>query len=211
MHIDMHYDMKDCFYDEDLVAIRENPKLSFDEFVALKRHDGQCEVFRWDNYIMAGYVLFPDWFHNNIFITHKVANIGNSRRHEHMEIREENPLYMDSYIQQYVGDAGKYLEGISGDDYKLPWIVNLDLDIFYSDNPKIQLFSDDYILWIAECLQRNLKNIAALTIAISPDCLGGEEMIDKWANGFRILEIMSDQLTCLKDLIKEYTDITSSI
>ena len=130
MHIDMHYDMLDCFYEEDLVAIKENPKLSFDDFISLKRHDGQCNVFRWDNYIMAGYVLFPDWFHTNIFLTQKEGNIRGSWGNKHMNIREENPLCMDDYIQQYVGEPSKFLDGFGGDDYKLPWIVNLDLDVF---------------------------------------------------------------------------------
>ncbi len=46
------------------------------------------------------------------------------------------------------------------------------------------------IMRIAELLQQNFENIAALTIAISPDCLGGDEMSDKWANGFHLLQIM---------------------
>ena len=210
MHIDMHYDMLDCFYDEDLVAIKKNHKLSFDDFVTLKRHDWQCEVFRWDNYIMAGYALFPDWFHTNIFLTQNEGDKRESWGNKHMNIREDNLLYMDFYIQQYIGEPSKYLDGFSGDDYKLPWIVNLDLDVFYTVSSKIQLFSDDYIRIVAAALQKNIKNIAALTIAISPDCLGGKEMCDKWANGFRILKIMSEQLECLNGFFNECTGIIRS-
>lgn len=207
MHIDMHYDLLDCFYEEDLVVIKENPKLPFDDLICLKKHDGQCNVLRWDNYIMAGYVLFPDWFHTNVFLTQKEGNIKGIWGNKHMSIREENPLCLDDYIQQYVGEPSKFLDGFSGDDYRLPWIVNLDLDIFYTVYSKIQLFSDDYIRIVAASLQRNIKNIAALTIAISPDCLGGKEMDDKWANGFRILKIMSEQLECLKGFFDECSDI----
>ena len=71
----------------------------------------------------------------------------------------------------------------------------------------IQLFSDDYIRCIAEILQKKLGNIAALTIAISPDCLGGEEMKDKWANGMRLLRIMSEKLECLKTFEDDFSKV----
>ena len=116
-----------------------------------------------------------------------------------MIIKEENPLFMEECIDQYVDEPYKYLDGFKGNDYKLPWIVNLDLDVFYTGNSYIQLFSDDYIRRIAEIIQNNLdKKVAVLTIAISPDCLGGDEMRSKWANGMRLLRIMSDKLICLK-------------
>ena len=74
MHIDRHYDMLDCFYDEDLLPLRNNPHMPYNEFKNLKRTKGAGEkydVFRWDNYIMAAYTLQPDWFHTNIFLTHR--------------------------------------------------------------------------------------------------------------------------------------------
>ena len=199
MHIDRHYDMLECFKNEDLEPIRHNPKISFEEFSQLKRDDGEFQVFRWDDYIMAGYVLYPDWFHTNIFRTCQEGDIGKSWGHKPMKIREENPLFMEWCIEQYIGEPSEYLDGFSGNDFKLPWIVNLDLDVFYTSDSHIKVFSDDYIMRIAELLQQNFENIAALTIAISPDCLGGDEMSDKWANGFHLLQIMSEKLECLKD------------
>lgn len=88
--------------------------------------------------------------------------------------------------------------------------MNLDLDVFYTSDSHIKVFSDDYIMRIAELLQQNFENIAALTIAISPDCLGGDEMSDKWANGFHLLQIMSERLECLKDFFNDYSDIVTS-
>ena len=70
MHIDRHYDMLDCFHDEDLELLRNNPHMPYDEFKELKRTKDIGEkygLFRWDNYIMATYVLQPHWFHSNIF------------------------------------------------------------------------------------------------------------------------------------------------
>lgn len=74
-----------------------------------------------------------------------------------------------------------------GKDFKLPWIVNLDLDVFYTADSHKQLFSDDYIRRIAELLQDNISRIAVLTIALSPECLGGDSLGGKWDNGFRML------------------------
>ena len=210
MHIDRHYDMLECFKNEDLEPIRHNPKISFEEFCLLRRDDGEFQVFRWDDYIMAGYVLYPDWFHTNIFLTCQEGDIGKSWGHKPMKIREENPLFMEWCIEQYIGEPSEYLDGFSGNDFKLPWIVNLDLDVFYTSDSHIKVFSDDYIMRIAELLQQNFENIAALTIAISPDCLGGDEMSDKWANGFHLLQIMSEKLECLKDFFNDYSDIVTS-
>jgi hypothetical protein len=37
-----------------------------------------------------------------------------------------------------------------------------------------------------------MHNIQVLTIALSPECLGGEEIKDNWSNAFRILKIMAE-------------------
>lgn len=203
MHIDRHYDLLDCFDDADLEPLRINPKISYDSYDNLMRGDGQYKLLRWDNYIRAGQVLHPNWFHVNLFLTQNNGDIGTSWGHKPMTIREENPLFMEWYIQQYIGEHEKYLDGFNGDDYKHKWIVNLDLDVFYTCDSNIQLFSDDYIRRIAQVLNDNLSRIEVLTIAISPDCLGGKDMSEKWENGFRILKTMSEQLTCIKELFLE--------
>lgn len=149
-------------------------------------------------------MLHPRWFHTNILLTHKEGDPNRcSWGHKPITIREENPLYMEWCIQQYIGEPNKYLDGFNGNDYRLHWIVNLDLDVFFTGNSYIQLFSDDYIRLIAEIFQSNLKRIEVLTIAISPECLGGKELYDKWENGFRILKIMSEKLNCLKQFIAD--------
>ena len=203
MHIDRHYDMLECFCDEDLQPLRDNPHMSYDEFKNLKRTkdtDEKYGVFRWDNYIMAAYTLQPDWFHTNIFLTHQEGDIGSSWGHKAFTLHEENPLYMDFYINQYIGEPSEFLADFIDEDYKLPWIVNIDLDVFYTiHSPHIQLFSDEYIRFIAKLLNDNMKNIQVLTIALSPDCMGGHDMKEKWINSIRILKIMSEELDCLKE------------
>ena len=44
-----------------------------------------------------------------------------------------------------------------------------------------------------------ISNIQTLTIALSPDCVKGEDMEEKWHNSFRILKIMSEEIELLKE------------
>lgn len=201
MHIDRHYDMLDCFYDEDLDPLRSNPHMSYDEFKVLKRTKDigeKYDVFRWDNYIMATYSLQPEWFHSNIFLTHKEGTLGGSWGHKPFSIYEINPLQMGWAINQYIGEPGKFLDGLENDDYKLPWIVNIDIDVFYTTE-HIQLYSDEYIRYIARLINKNMSNIQVLTIALSPDCIKGEDMKEKWSNSFYILKIMAEEIELLKE------------
>ncbi len=201
MHIDRHYDMLDCFHDEDLELLRNNPHMPYDEFKELKRTKDIGEkygLFRWDNYIMATYVLQPSWFHSNIFLTHKEGNISDSWGRKPFAMYEICPLYMDWAINQYIGEPDKFLDGLENDDYKLPWIVNIDIDIFYTAE-HIQLYSDEYVRHIARLINKYMSNIQTLTIALSPDCVKGENMEEKWRNSFHILKIMSEEIELLKD------------
>ena len=209
MHIDRHYDLQDNFHDDDLATLNCKPNISFEDYAGQMREDKQFKVLRWDNYIYAGYVLRPKWFNTNIFLTHKDGSPDPFWGHKPLKIREENPLFMEGIIQQFVEEPSKFLDGFKGKDYRLPWIVNLDLDVFYTGDSHIKLFSDDYVRRIAEILQNNLKKIAVLTIAVSPECLGGDHLCDKWRNGFRLLKIMSEKLECLKSFEKDCSEIVA--
>ena len=203
MHIDRHYDMQDFFCDEDLLPVKENPNLSYGEYSRLLRKDGKYQVFRWDNYIIAGNELHRRWFHTNICISHKRGSWRPGWGHTPLSIREEEPINMSWCIQHYIYKPEKDLDGFKGNDYRLPWIVNLDLDVFFTGDTKIQLFSDEYIRSFAELLQKSMKRIAVLTIAISPECLGGNDLKEQWRNGFRVLMIMSEKLECLKSFFSD--------
>ena len=117
-----------------------------------------------------------------------------------MPIVELDELYILAWLKLYLCKNDKYLQGMSEDSSNLKWIVNLDLDFFYYSDKcvKLQVFSDTYIKEVAKVLQKAMKNIQALTIAISPECLDGRNMKEKWDNGFRILKIMSEELPLLK-------------
>lgn len=204
MHIDRHYDMQDKFKDEDLIRLKQNLQLSFDDYSALVRvTDDKFKLFRWDNYIIAAKELYRRWFHTNIIITHKEDDLRPDWGHKPLSIRENDPIHLEWCIEHYINKPEMGLDGFSGRDYKLPWIVNLDLDVFFTCDSKVQLFSDEYIRSIADLLQKSMNNIAVMTIAISPECLGGRNLEEQWGNGFRILKIMSEKLECLNDLFKD--------
>jgi len=70
----------------------------------------------------------------------------------------------------------------------LPWIVNLDMDYFFSAQPqKLPLFSDEYVEALALSLKKGLDNgmIKALTIALSPECCGSWEKAEKMLKRFQ--------------------------
>ena len=197
MHIDRHYDMLDCFHDEDLELLRNNPHMPYDEFKGLKSKDigKKYDVFRWDNYIMATYTLQPEWFHSNIFLTHKEGALRGSWGHKPFSVHEICPLYMDWAINQYIGNPES---GLENNDYNLPWIVNIDIDVFYTTK-HIQLHSDEYIRLVAKLLNKKMSNIQVLTIALSPECVKGENMKEKWSNSFHVLKIMAKEIELLKE------------
>ena len=190
MHIDMHYDLLSPLM-KDIQPLQDNPHMSYDEFKNLKRSntsDCKIDVFRCDNYIMAIYALRPNWFKNKVFLTQSSGTKCAT------EIRDENPLYLDFFINYYICKSD------NDDNDNLPWIVNLDLDIFYTKNPPhIQLHSDEYIRHIARLLNKGMPNIQVLTIAMSPDWMGGKTMKDKWDNAFRILKIMAEEIPYLSE------------
>ena len=117
MHIDRHYDLSDSFKDEDLEPLKKYPLLDFQEFTELKRWDRQFNVFKWDNYLRAGYFLHSRWFHTNIFLTHKEGDKeSNAWGPNPLKIKEEDPLFMEWCIQQFIGEPSKWLDGFKGND-----------------------------------------------------------------------------------------------
>ena len=210
MHLDRHYDLQDSFEDSFIEPLRTNPHMPFEDYCNLKRERDSSRVFSWDNYLMAGFSLYPEWFHTNIFITHKIGDKSPFWGHQALEIREEDPLFMDSHIQQFIGEPSEFLDAFKEHNYKLPWIVNLDLDVFYTENSHIQLFSDDYIRRVAEILQDNLSSIVSFTIAISPECLGGKNLRQKWEHGFRVISIMSERIVSLRSFLDDYQHIITT-
>lgn len=201
MHIDQHYDLLDCYYSEPLDAINNNPNMAYDEFASLMR-DEKCEykLFRWDNYIRIMHELRPNWFNTNLFITQGYGGDANSEGwgHEKMRIQETTPLYLLFAICQNIID--KWSSNLQSGNENLKWIVNFDLDVFFChEYDHVKIFSDSYIRKVAKLLQEAINNIQVLTIAISPDCLEGKGMMNRWTSGFRVLRILAEEIDALQE------------
>ena len=163
-HIDAHPDMSESalkHFDHDLW------KMNLDDYRKTWQQDINMPLFRWDNYIEIFLKKYPEQVGKTISATH---HLGSSK-----ELSEEVKAY----------DLVKNISAtFSGEKYvnDLPWIVNLDLDYFFSAAPeKLELFSEDYINSLASGIKVGLKNemIKVLTISLSPECCGSWEKAEK--------------------------------
>lgn len=160
IHIDAHPDMSESalkYFKHDLW------NMSLEEYREAWQKDINMPLFRWDNYIEVFLRKYPELVGRTVSATH---HLGSSK-----ELSEEIRAY----------DLVKYLNGVfSGERYvnELPWIVNLDLDYFFSAAPeKIQLFGDEFIQEVNKAIRLGLENgmIEVLTISLSPECCGSWE------------------------------------
>jgi hypothetical protein len=201
MHIDQHYDLLDSYYSETLTAIKNNPKMAYDEFASLMRDErGEYRLFSWDNYIRIMHELRPNWFNTNVFVTQGYGGDANSDGwgHEKMRIQETSPLYLLFAIRQNMIE--KWSSELRSENENLKWIVNFDLDVFFChEYDHVKIFSDRFIRKVARLLQEAMANIQVLTIAISPDCLEGKGMKKRWDSGFRVLRIMAEEIDALQE------------
>jgi len=169
-HIDAHPDMSESAletFNHDLWI------MNLEQYRTAWQQNINSPLFRWDNYLEVFLRNYPDCIGLTLSATHHLGS----------------PKGLQEEVRPY--DLLKCLNDIfSGKKYinELPWIVNLDLDYFFSAQPeKIQLFSDEHIDMIAKTLMNGLElgMIKVITIALSPECCGGwdkaELMLSKFA------------------------------
>jgi len=167
-HIDAHPDMSESalpHFHHDLWS------LSLEEYRKAWQADINCPLFRWDNYLEVFLKKYPEMIGHGLSATHQVGS--------NKTLAEEiKPFDL----------AKKVSEIFSGKKFvnDFDWVVNLDLDYFFSAAPeKLELFGDEVIALIAQSLKQGLKSgmIKVLTIALSPECCGSwekaEGMLDK--------------------------------
>jgi hypothetical protein len=157
-HIDAHPDMSESalsYFNHDLF------NMTLDEFRSTWQKDINSPLFRWDNYLE----VFLKNYSENIGVTISATHqLGSSK-----ELSEEVKAYDLVASMDAIFSGKKYVNDLS-------WIVNLDLDYFFSARPlKLPLFSDEYVESIAQSLRLGLESgmIKVLTIALSPECCGG--------------------------------------
>lgn len=196
MHIDRHSDLKGCGHPEILDSLKINSKLPFEEYRALSYNNGNAyPFFQWDNYIRACHHIFPEWFNTNYFYVHEPLYADeNLWGYQSFPYKKRNSINVREDISQFIEEISEYMgDGPEGDMWNKPWIVNLDLDFFWDDN-KIRIFDTQFICDFARRLKRALGNIKVLTIALSPECVGGESLQQKWENAIDVLNIFNKEL-----------------
>lgn len=157
LHVDAHPDLSESallHFDHDLWT------MSLDEYRTAWQKDINMPLFRWDNYIEVFLRKYPEMVGKTVSATH---HLGSKK-----ELSEEIRAY----------DLVKYMGGVfSGERYvnELPWIVNLDLDYFFSAAPeKISMFSDEFIEGVASAIRLGMESgmVEVLTVSLSPECCG---------------------------------------
>lgn len=159
-HIDAHPDLSESA----LAQFDKNMwNLSLEDYRDLWQEDINTPLIRWDNYIEIFLKKYPDNVGLTISATHHLGS--------HKELSEQvNPYQLAKRCRQIF--TGKTYAN------EFSWIVNLDLDYFYSAAPeKMQLLSDEMIQDIKESIQIGLNEgiIDVLTISLSPECCGSWE------------------------------------
>jgi hypothetical protein len=157
LHIDAHYD---CAYG-DVEDYRELKldlfNMSLDEFLKQRTQDKVFPLFRWDNYFKFLFDYHSEYLLKKVFITHKIGN---------------------TYPNLIEGDVVHFFKTLNDVEFQntKPWIVNLDMDFFFTmgENKKL-LVSEDFLESFLAIIEEKLKNneISCLILALSPECSGG--------------------------------------
>lgn len=160
LHIDAHPDLSES-------ALLSNHSdlwsMSLDDYRNTWQKEVNLPLFRWDNYIEIFLKKYPELVGKTVSATHFLGS--------NKSLSEEIKAYDLAKFMREVFSGKKYVND-------LDWIVNLDLDYFFSAaSEKLQLFSDEYIQLISEMLHEGLRlgGIKILTIALSPECCGSWE------------------------------------
>lgn len=168
LHIDAHPDLNESAlkdFNHDLW------QMDLEEYRSTWQSDINLPLFRFDNYLEIFLKKYPESVGLTFSATHHLGSPKGLAQ-------EVKALDLVKQLKE-IFSGKKYINDLS-------WIVNLDLDYFFSAQPeKLQLFSDEYIEAIAESLRLGLESgmIKVLTIALSPECCGcwekAEAMLEK--------------------------------
>jgi hypothetical protein len=177
-HIDAHPDMADTANKEFKIKNLDLWNMQLDVYQNIKQEEFNLPLFRWDNYIPILLEHYPNLVsrENTYSATHKV---GSS-----IELHHEVSSYKLLSELKNIFNGKKFINGKK-------WIVNLDLDYFYSAQPeKILIYSNDFLSEIAYSLKMGIEQneISVLTIALSPECCGS------WEKSEEILKIFNNIL-----------------
>jgi len=174
-HIDAHPDMSESalpHFNHDLW------NMTLDEYRSSWQQDINMPLFRWDNYIEIFLRKYPELVGQTFSATHQ---LGSDK-----ELSEEVKSFYLPKMLNTIFSGERFINA-------LPWILNLDLDYFFSAAPdKHEIFSDNFIESLGNSIGKGLDSgeIALLTISLSPECCGSwkkaEIMLEKFSKILRL-------------------------
>ena len=180
-HIDRHHDlsideahMKELILDKNVHL----SDLTFEEYCELSYKldysHHSYRLFQWDNYIRNIQVAYPSFYEETIFSFYDRACV-----HEDFITNEVSFDLLPDNISYWINR-----EATSS------WILNLDIDYFFMNlgEQTTQVFTDEYIVSVAESIKRAIDNINVLTISLSPECCGG------WEKSIRVTNLICEIL-----------------
>jgi hypothetical protein len=164
LHIDAHPDLSESalpYFHHDLWS------MDLSSYRETWQNDINEPLFRWDNYIEVFLQKYPHQVAQTFSATHQLG----SQKKLSNDIKPFDLLKFTTSVfteKNYINES--------------PWVVNLDLDYFFSAAPeKCELFSDEYVAQLSRAIECGLNNkmIKVLTISLSPECCGSWEKAEK--------------------------------
>ena len=172
-HIDRHYDLSE-FSNNKLIDInrKEIASQDFNNFSNRYCSSNSISLIKWDNYIDFFLRIYPSIIDKFYFATHKEGE-----KSIKIDLDEKDIWELPESLGYWINKT-----------MPTQWIVNIDIDYFFTDNgnSQIQLLSDKCINTICANIESSLSNISVVTIALSPVfCIDS-------SSAFRIVDIISD-------------------
>lgn len=163
IHVDQHYDCSSIYENtEALINSIDWRNLKLEELSNIY-FDKELErpLLTWDNYICSFYQLRPSFFEMAYFFTHGVGDFDYLGKSENYDFEQ---IYNFKFT--------------SGTNY----LLNLDIDIFFSNDFKRVQFSEPDIKRMGKWINKNILKFEQIIICLSPELCGGWSNSKKMAN-----------------------------
>jgi hypothetical protein len=179
-HVDMYYDLDSGIVTRWPMGTLDLKDLDFQQYLDLKHpSNNEAPLIVYDNYLSIFEELYEDQIGYFFMSTQAVGT----------------PPVEDSRIEEIkIGRLADCLRMLLFDDNLRAdgWISNLDLDFFFSRQPKeLEIFlADSYLDEVFGSITdaMNANKITCLTVALSPECSGG------WENAKRLCGRLAEAL-----------------
>jgi len=169
--IDRHYDLRNNL-SERWILLNRDKLMSSDVNDYLGVKIGKYPLVTHDNYLQIFLKLNPNLFDEFFFAAHDV---------------EDYDKNIESYkpkIWELQNNLGYWINKNKNNQ----WVINLDLDFFFTEGKKgfFQFITDDYIIAVCNEIRDVYSRISIITIALSPSFCGGLDP------SLRVMRIFSD-------------------